>query len=209
MSESKNLLLVSPGCPHCHAMQALLQQLQQQNRLTSVEVIDISLQPQVAEKYGVRSVPWLRLGELEFAGSHSLAELEPWLPGVASATLADYFAHLLKAGNLAQVTDRIRREPESLSALVKLLAEAETPITVQLGIGAAMESLEGSSALAQQTTALAALIDSDEPRIRADVCHYLGLTGNRAALPALETCLQDDHADVREIAQESIEALGQ
>lgn len=207
MSNSENLLLVSPGCPHCHAMQMLLQQLQQQGRITGFDVVDISEQPEVAEAYGVRSAPWLRLGELEFVGSHSQAELEPWLPGGASANLEDYFAHLLKAGNLAQVTDRIRRQPETLLEIIKLLAKADTPITVQLGIGAVMESLEGSEALARQTSSLAGLVESEEPRIRADVCHYLGLTGDTAALPALQRCLKDDNPDVREIAQEAIEAL--
>ena len=208
MSDSENLLLVSPGCPHCHAMRSLLLQFQQQGQLTDFDVVDISQQPQVAEAYGVRSVPWLRLGELEFVGSHSQAELEPWLPGSASAKLEDHFAHLLKAGNLAQVTDRVRREPETLSALIKLLADVDTPITVQLGIGAVMESMEGSEALARQTSSLTGLVDSKEPRIRADVCHYLGLTGDTAALPALQICLKDDNPDVREIAQEAIEALG-
>lgn len=208
MSDSENMLLVSPGCPHCHAMKSILQLLQQQGRLTDFDVVDISEQPEVAEAYGVRSAPWLRLGELEFVGSHSQAELEPWLPGTASATLEGYFAHLLKAGNLAQVTDRVRREPETLSALIKLLADVDTPITVQLGIGAVMESMEGNEALARQTSSLAGLVDSKEPRIRADVCHYLGLTGDAAALPALQICLKDDNPDVREIAQEAIETLG-
>ena len=46
-----------------------------------------------------------------------------------------------------------------------------------------------------------------DARVRADACHYLGLTGDAAAKPWLESRLTDDDADVREIATESLQAI--
>ncbi len=114
---------------------------------------------------------------------------------------------MLKSGGLRKVIDRVKREPETLAALIDLLAEPESPIAVQLGIGAVMESLQGSEILARQTGLLGRLTTSEEPRIRADTCHYLGLTASREALPLLQACLDDENRDVREIAGESIEMI--
>lgn len=188
-------------------MKQVLSGFQQQHRIDGYELVDISRQPEVAEKYGVREVPWLRMGEYEFSGSHTAGELEPWLPGSKTASLPAYFAHLLKSGNLLKVIDRVRREPECLPALITLMAEPESPIAVQLGIGAVMESLQGSEILVRQTELLAGLTTSKAPGIRADACHYLGLTASRNALSALQACLEDENSDVREIAAESIELI--
>jgi len=43
--------------------------------------------------------------------------------------------------------------------------------------------------------------------VRADACHYLGLSGDAAARPWLDARLGDNDADVREIAAESLQAL--
>jgi len=46
-----------------------------------------------------------------------------------------------------------------------------------------------------------------DARVRADACHYLGLTADAAARPWLEKRLSDEDADVREIAAESLNTL--
>ncbi|MBS0329365.1 MAG: HEAT repeat domain-containing protein, partial [Proteobacteria bacterium] len=46
-----------------------------------------------------------------------------------------------------------------------------------------------------------------DARVRADACHYLGLTGEAAARSWLDARLADEDADVREIAAESLESL--
>jgi HEAT repeat protein len=44
--------------------------------------------------------------------------------------------------------------------------------------------------------------------VRADAAHYLGLSGNGDAIPYLQPLLQDEAAEVREIAAESLALLG-
>jgi hypothetical protein len=43
--------------------------------------------------------------------------------------------------------------------------------------------------------------------VRADACHYLGLTGDAQAKSWLDARLDDDDADVREIATESLQEI--
>jgi HEAT repeat protein len=44
--------------------------------------------------------------------------------------------------------------------------------------------------------------------VRADACHYLGLTGAGAAADYIRPLLDDKDAEVREIAAESLALLG-
>ena len=80
-------------------------------------------------------------------------------------------------------------------------------MTVRIGVGAAIEELAGSASLADAVPALGALTRSDAPQVRADACHYLGLTGSPDAAPFLRACLDDESGEVREIASESLALL--
>lgn len=200
--------MTTPGCPHCASVHRILTDLVSEGKLPGFSEIDISREPEIANRYGVRSVPWFRIGEFEFSGSHTGRELERWLPGHTPAlTLADFFAEELRQGGLARVTDRVKREPQALEAVVALMAEPELDISVQLGVAAVMEQLEGTDTLVRIIPKLIALLGRPEVRIRADVCHYLGLSGDADAIPELTKCLEDEHADVREIARDSIDAI--
>ncbi|MFA5082687.1 MAG: HEAT repeat domain-containing protein, partial [Hydrogenophilaceae bacterium] len=48
-----------------------------------------------------------------------------------------------------------------------------------------------------------------DARVRADACHYLSLTRSAEARAYLTHCLQDEDDVVREIATESLLALGE
>jgi HEAT repeat protein len=79
---------------------------------------------------------------------------------------------------------------------------------VRIGVGAIMEELEGSSLLHRVFEKLEQLTHSREPNLRADACHYLALSANPQATPVFQRLLQDENREVREIARESLEALG-
>jgi glutaredoxin len=201
-------LFTAPGCPHCQTVKRLLQQLQQEGLLAPVTVVDISQEPELAQQQGVRSVPWLELGELVLVGAHSQAELRHWI-GLASspAGLASFFDHLLTTGQAGLVEQRLRQCPQQIDALLELLANPDTSINSRVGIGAVFESLAEDGLLGDQVDALAVLCRHENATIRADACHFLGLTGSRRAIPVLTQCLQDQDPQVVEIAQESLAAL--
>ena len=94
-----------------------------------------------------------------------------------------------------------------LQAMVDLIAAPETPMVARIGVGAIMEELMDSEALASLVDQLGALTHAEEANVRADATHYLGLSGSRLALPWLQAMLLDSHEHVREIAQDSLDRL--
>ena len=72
------LLLTAPGCPHCPGMKRVLDELLEEGLIAELQTVDITKQPEKAEALGVRSVSWLKLGELELEGLHSVGELRGW-----------------------------------------------------------------------------------------------------------------------------------
>ncbi len=204
------LLLISTGCTHCPVVFEALSSLLKEGRLGRLEVVNIAVQTDTAEALGVRSVPWMRIGEYDLEGLHSKKELLEW---VGMAELPEgygvYLSKLLESGDLEWVLDLIRQYPEKLPNLVELLASPDTSMTVRIGIGAVFEEYSGSELLAGAFRPLTGLIHSKDPHTRVDACYYLALTGHTAAVPLIEPLLQDENPEVRETARESLDMLGQ
>ena len=195
------LLFIAPGCPHCPTVLAGMGELVKQGLVGRLEVINIAVHPERAAALGVRSVPWLRLGELELHGLHSPAELRRWAQQANTAEgLAEFFSEQLKSGRLAQVTAMVSRQPEHLSALLALAADPDAELPVRIGVSAVVEELAGGEALKR-------LAASGDPRVRADACHFLALTASPDALPALEALAADNARSVSDIARECLAEL--
>jgi hypothetical protein len=202
------LLLVARQCPHCAALLEIMAELVKQGRVGALEIVNVEAYPERAREIGVRGVPWLRLGPFELVGARSRTEIDTWLARIESPTgMADYFHALLKEGELDQVLALVRAEPVMLGALLPILANPEASLNVRLGAGVVFEDMAGDQAFAGVVDALLELARHDDPRVRADACHYLGLSRAERARPTLLDSLTDTDADVREIAAESLEAL--
>jgi hypothetical protein len=173
-----------------------------------LEVINIGALPEVAKKYGVRTVPWVRLGPFELEGLRSPAELKQWVERAGTPEgLAEYFHELLKEGALSKVNVLAERDPAALDALLLLLGDADTELTVRIGINAVFEGLEGKPALQHTVSALIKLSTHRDAHIRGDAAHLLSLTHSSSVKTHLERLLQDEVADVSEIAREGLERL--
>jgi hypothetical protein len=198
-------LLISPGCAHCPTVLAGLSEILKAGRLSRLEVINIADRPDIAKTEGVRSVPWFRIGPFELSGAMSVKELEQWVEKAAENTgTTTYYAHLLEANALDEVLGRIKSAPSTLNDLLRLLEDGETPMSTRIAVGAILENLEGTPILAGSIDLLGQLSTSERPDLRADASHYLGLTHNREAMPWLEARLDDEDAEVCEIAAESL-----
>jgi hypothetical protein len=202
------LLLLSTHCPHCPAVLSALADLLKQGVIGRLEAVNLEQHPEVGQALGVRSVPWTRIGRIELAGVHSKAELADWAAKADSEEgMADWFHTLLKEGQLPKVQALIEAEPGLLAAVLPIVGNVEASLNVRLGAGVLFEEFAGSDATRALLPRLGELSQHEDARVRADACHYLGLTGNAAAQPWLETRLTDDDADVREIAAESLQAI--
>ncbi len=199
------LALIAPGCTRCPLVLEHLLRLIKEGRLGRLRVVNLGVHPEEAQALDARSVPWMRIGPFVLQGVHSYGELRDW--AAAGGTPPDYgryFAYLLEGRELDRVVSIVRETPEALDALVWLIGSPGTPISVRIGVGAALEELQESGLLARAVPLLRSLCLSEDPRTRADACHYLGLTGDPAAAAVAESLLNDEDAEVREIAQETL-----
>jgi thiol-disulfide isomerase/thioredoxin len=202
------LLLISTHCPHCPAMLAALADLVKQGMIGRLEAVNLEQRPEVGQALGVRSVPWLRIGRIELAGVHGKAELAEWAAKADSeAGLADWFHALLKEGQLPRAQALIEADPALLAAVLPIVGNVEASLNVRLGAGVLLEEFAGSDTLRALLPRLGELSQHADARVRADACHYLGLTRDAAARPWLDARVADEDADVREIATESLQNI--
>ena len=202
------LFLISTHCPHCPAMLAALSDLLKQGVIGRLEAVNLEQRPEVGQTLGVRSVPWLRMGRIELAGVHSKTELAEWAAKADSeAGIADWFHLVLKEGQLPRAQAMIEAEPELLAAVLPIVGNIDASLNVRLGAGVLLEEFAGSESLRALLPRLGELSQHADARVRADACHYLGLTGDAAARIWLEVRRDDEDADVREIAAESLQGI--
>jgi thioredoxin-like negative regulator of GroEL len=202
------LLLLTSQCPHCPTVLQGLGELVKKGLVGRLEVVNIDARPDIAEQYGIRTVPWFRLGEFELEGLHSLAELQQWAERATSADgLSLYYTELFKQGQLPRVLSAIRRHEHHITALLDLTANPDTELTVRIGVSAVIEDNAGSRLLQAQLPILVQLARHSDPRVRSDAAHFLALSGSAAALAEIETLAQDPEPSVREIAEDCIVEL--
>ena len=203
------LLLIAPGCPHCGTNLAALTDLIKTGVVGRLEIINIAERPEAAQQLGVRSVPWTRIGPFTLDGARGPTELRRWAERVNDPIgMAEYFGELLGDGKLGTVNELIHRAPALLMSLLPLLQDPDTGVHIRVGIGAALEELDGSSEAWRLVEGLGELSRDQDPRTRQDACHYLGLIRSPDARPFLEPRLEDPDPLVREIAAEALDELG-
>ena len=180
-------LLIATGCAHCPVVLAGLGELIKAGRIGRLEVINIAQHPEIAEKRGVRGVPWIRIGPFELSGAHSRSELEELVDRAGSPQgLQAYLRDSLESGELEQVIGVCRRSPELLLPLLTLAGDRDTPFAVRIGVGAVLEDLATDNLLSGLTDPISRLAASPQPQVRADAAHFLGLTGSQDARSELE-----------------------
>ncbi|GMR18707.1 MAG: hypothetical protein BMS9Abin33_1141 [Gammaproteobacteria bacterium] len=204
MTEAK--LLIAPDCPYCTTMMNLLGDLLKEGKIARLLMINIVEQPDEAAKHNVRSVPWLKLGEMEFTGAQTRIELEHAIDmAVSDDGQQRFLLEQLKNGRLDEVAALVERDKSQLPDLVALLKGKEVPMTVRIGVSAILEGFqENPSVLKDILPDLLELSESPDETIRADACHFLSLEGSDKAVNRLHECAKDDSAMVREIATESL-----
>lgn len=121
--------------------------------------------------------------------------------------MADYFHILLMEGGLKKVIEIVDSRPELLADLLPIVGNPDASMNVALGTSAVFERYAGKEPLRVLVMKLGKLSEHADARVRADACHYLGLSRSPLARAFLEPRLTDDSAEVREIAQESLDEL--
>lgn len=201
-------LLIATGCAHCPVVLEGLGTLIKEGVISSLRVTNIVSQPERAQELGVRSVPWLQLGPFTLQGLHSPAELREWAERAGSMEGMSVYLHdQLKQGNLDAMEKLLAAQPIWLDAMIPLLEQEDTDMKVRIGVAALLESLATGTDLGSLIEELGRLSQHERQSLRSDATHYLSLTGSPAAIPFLEARLQDESAEVRDIAEEGLAEL--
>ncbi len=202
------LMLLSTHCVHCWSVLQSLGELVKQGVLSRLEVINLEQRPEMADELDVRSVPWVRIGPFELTGERSLAELREWAQtSTTHQGIRDYIETMLAEGEVERILAMIVKDPGAMARVIELLDFADEKLNVRLGIGVIMEEYEGQPLLKAYIPQLGKLTLHTDPRVRGDACHYLALSHGSEAREFILPLLQDENADVREVAQESLESL--
>ena len=201
-------LLIATGCAHCPVVLEGLSTLIKEGVISSLRVTNIVNLPERAQELGVRSVPWLQLGPFTLQGLHSPAELREWAERAGSMEGMSIYLHdQLKQGNLDAMEALLSAQPAWLDALIPLLEQEDTDMKVRIGVDALLETLAASTDLGKLIDELGRLSQHERQSLRSDATHYLSLTRSPAAIPFLEARLQDESAEVRDIAKEGLAEL--
>lgn len=201
------LLFTLPGCPHCPGVKRALEKLLAEGLLESLEVVDAAQESARAQALGVRSVPWVRIGPLQFEGALTPEALRRWAQLAASSGqgLREYFIEMLKSGRRDKVESLIREDPRRAEILAALVLDPEAAMVVRLGIGAVLEELQGTELARPMVAPLVRALPHASPRDRTDIAHFLSLIGGPEAITALRALIDDPDPEVREIAREAIQ----
>jgi hypothetical protein len=120
---------------------------------------------------------------------------------------AEQFQIWLFEGQLKRVLEVVERIPAALADLLPVVANPEADMNVRFGASAVFERHAGSATLKALVPALGMLTGHGDARVRADACHFLGLSAAPEAVRFLEARRDDPDAEVREIVAESLEEL--
>jgi len=198
-------MLLGAHCPHCSSVLRSLSVLVEQGVLSKLEVVNLKQRPGIAKELGVRSVPWVRIGLFELDGLRTLEELKQWAQTTATLQgVRDYLGAMLAEGEVDRVLAMIAKENSLMAQVIELLDDADAKINIRLGIGAIIEEHQGTPLLREYIPQLAKLTRHLDPRVRGDACHYLALSRSHRAKVYIQPLLEDENADVREIAGESM-----
>jgi thiol-disulfide isomerase/thioredoxin len=201
-------MLLGTHCPYCPSVLKGLGELVKSGAVGKLEAVNIEQHPDIARALGVRTVPWVRIGPFELEGLRSEKELRTWAEAAGTETgYASYLDELLSTGKIDRAIKLVQRNQDAIKALLVLFSDSETQLNTRIGISAIIENLAGSELLQGIVDRLGKLSLHDDPRIRGDAAHYLGLTGSTKAMVYLERLEDDADADVRTVARESLELL--
>jgi hypothetical protein len=125
-----------------------------------------------------------------------------------SGGVAEYFHILLMEGGLKTVVAFIAERPQLLAELLPVVGNPEASMNVRFGASAVFERFAGTPALQALVASLGALVGHADARVRADACHYLGLSRSHEAIRFIEPLLADASDEVREIAADSLAEVG-
>lgn len=176
-------------------------------QLSTLTAHNIVATAELAAEKRIRSVPWMQIGDYVLTGQQTPVEIDRWIAYASRAASPEAQLEYAIVSADLPAAEQIASTASGQQALIHLLGDNDTPLNTRIGLGAIIESVAEQGLDNNWVDALSNLSTHQNTNIRADACHYLGLSQNPSAKPALEARLQDENNDVREIASDSLTEL--
>jgi HEAT repeat protein len=127
---------------------------------------------------------------------------------MTDAEMKDMLITYMGKGFLDNIIAMFRQDATLYPFVADMLGDDN--IRVRLGATALVEELavDHRTELRAAVPGIISLLKHENPTIRGDAASALGIIREKSATAALEACLQDSHAGVREAAGEALEEIG-
>lgn len=196
------LTFVSQFCPNCRMTADSINAIASRSYVKH-HIIDVSMFPDFAEKFDIKSVPTAIIGEFRFVGAMNEDEAKFWIEKISEGDYIEYFTEKLQNGDIEEVKRIVIKKPELAKVLAKLMSHRE--FMIRLGSMAAIEALwkiDPKIVLSAKDEIIKLLKHNDE-RIREDAAMMLGIIGDTSDIEHLENAAKEG-GRVSDSAEEAI-----
>jgi len=117
--------------------------------------------------------------------------------------IADY----MDSGFLDNIVDMFKHDKNLYAYIGELMSDKR--IMVRIGVSALLETLqkEDSYNISRAIPSIIPFLEDQNPMLRGDAAHLLGIIGHPDAIPFLKNSLKDENALVSAIAKEALEEI--
>ena len=117
--------------------------------------------------------------------------------------IADY----MEDGMLDNIVDMFKHDRDLYAYIGELMSDER--IMVRIGVSALVETLrkEDLENVPRALPSIIPFLEDQNPMLRGDAAHLLGIIGDKDAIPFLKKSLQDEHAHIKTIAREALEEI--
>ena len=202
------LVFIASACPHCPVAVRSATRVALASDKVEVTVIDAQRFPEIAERFGVKSVPLTVLDEeLFITGTSSAEQLADAILSRGSESYgADLFRSLVEGGRLVEAAARLRRGGRE-SEFLQAWGRSTTSLRIPLLLVCEDVLDEEPTAFDGIVSALVDLLGTEDATLRGDTADLLGRIAHPSALEGLAALCGDPNPDVAEIATEAIEEI--
>jgi len=201
-------VLISMDCPRCpKVVEAVLDLADRHSRL-SLQIIDAQSLPNLAEKFGIKSVPATVIDrQLVWTGQLSAERLAGLLSIRGTEKYDGELIRSLLERNRSGEAAAMLIQGRGKEAILSLFLEGD--FSTRLGVLMVLENaLEKKPEVVRtMLPSLIPLLSHQDSRIRGDIADFLGRVGDPRVLPHLERLLSDADPDVAEAATDALAAL--
>jgi len=201
-------VVVATGCPNCPHMVSAVNEFAAEVHESTVNIVNASESPEIADRYQVMSVPTTVVNEgLTIVGVLTREEfarrvLESLGPGRDDAVLKS----LVESGRIADATAYLG-DGRGFAGFAALWNESALEARIGLSLVAQNAIDESPTCLDGLVDLILPSLDGDDTARRGDTADLLGAIGHESARPALEKLLEDEDEDIAEVAQDALEGI--